>query len=266
MNLDGKKVLITGASRGIGKEIALAFLQEGSSVWGTSRNPEAIDWPSGIHLLALDLSRPESIDAFWVENRLAELEIDILINNAGSCCFGSFSEISIESWQRDLNTLLLGPMRLMQLALPGLDDRSGYLVSISSLAVEFPIPFMASYNASKSGLSALTESLMTEGFFKRLRTLDFRLGDFNTNFNADMSRSGKLSSKEEDVWRVLLDRAKRSPHPESAARSLIRALKRDSIGVIRAGSFFQSVIAPFFARFLSKSLQRSANQSYYKLK
>ncbi len=264
MDLGGKKVLVTGASRGIGQAIAEAFLLEGASVWGTSRDASSVNWEDGVQGISLDLSSATSIEECWASHNLDEIGFDVLINNAGSCHFGSFSKCDHQAWHSDIEILLLGAMRLSHLALPGLIQRRGYLVNVSSMASEFPIPFMSGYNAAKAGLSAFSESLMMEPA-SGLKVLDVRLGDFRTGFNADMQRPSTLSSAEDRVWNAALQRVERSPEPEKAAKSLIRAIRRNRTGILREGSYFQTIFVPFFARFFSRSLQRYANKLYYKL-
>ena len=83
--------------------------------------------------------------------------------------------------------MLNATMRLSHAALRRMRERQrGCLVNISSLAVEFPLPFMSAYNVAKAGLSALTESLIVETRGTAINVIDFRPGDFRTDFNQAM--------------------------------------------------------------------------------
>ena len=160
MEIRGTKVLVTGASRGIGKAIAEALVARGALVWGTSRDPGKIAWPDGVRPLQLDLGSSSAIEAAWRSQDMEALGFDIVINNAGSGAFGRFEEVDFDVWEAQVAILLMGAMKVSRLALPGLTERAGYLVNVSSLAAEFPIPFMSAYNTAKAGLSAFSESLV----------------------------------------------------------------------------------------------------------
>ncbi len=269
MDLRGKKILVTGASRGLGRSIAEFLAEKGAHVSGTSRNPEAVDWMDSIRLYGLDLSSPAALKADWVESGLVEEQFDIVINNAGAGSFFEFSISDEQLWEAQISLLLRSPMALCRLVLPGmLERKGGVLVNVSSLSAEYPIPFMSGYSAAKSGLSAFTNGLASELLDTDVKVIDFRPGDFDSSFN-DSSSRGQFSEEKQvsanRVWQCMVDRMKTSPSPESIAECLVAALENDRDGVVRAGSFFQRVLAPLFARVAPLSAQRRANESYYKL-
>lgn len=266
MEIRGAKALVTGASRGIGKAIAEALLARGALVWGTSREPDQATWSKGVRPLRLDLGSPAAIEAAWLSQGMEELGFDIVINNAGSGAFGRFQELDFEVWEEQVAILLLGAMKLSRLALPGLSARKGCLVNVSSLAAEFPIPFMSAYNAAKAGLSAFSESLVIEAAGSGLKVVDFQLGDFKTAFNDSILK--KVSKNEigvcsDTVWKRIEERVSKSPHPDMAADQLLRCIQTDKIGIIRAGTLFQTILAPLFSRLASRRLLRTINISYY---
>ncbi|MEM9161026.1 MAG: SDR family NAD(P)-dependent oxidoreductase, partial [Verrucomicrobiota bacterium] len=163
MELAGKKVLVTGASSGLGKAFAASLVEKGAHVWGTSRSPGAHDWEEGVTPVSLDLSYVEEIDSQWDSAGLDAIGFDVLVNNAGAGVFGEFEEVGFADWERQVELMLLSPMKLAHLALSQLRaSGEGVLANVSSLAVEYPIPFMAGYNAAKGGLTAFSESLALE--------------------------------------------------------------------------------------------------------
>lgn len=266
MDIRGARALVTGASKGIGKAIAEALVAQGAVVWGTSRNPEDYDWAKGINPLQLDLSSVASIEAAWDSQRMESLEFDIVVNNAGSGAFGRFDDFDFEVWEKQIDVLLTGPMSLSRLALPGLKKRKGYLVNVSSLAGEFSIPFMSAYNTAKAGLSAFSESLVIESVGSDLKVLDFQLGDFKTDFNDSVVK--KIGKNEigvcaDAVWGRIKRRISISPTPDTAADKLVRCIKKEKWGVIRAGTMFQVRLAPFFSRLIPRKIIRAINISYY---
>lgn len=258
--------LVTGASRGIGRAIAIELAAAGYTVYGTSRDPRSVDWPEGIIPVALDLSDPDALQRDWELARLGDVAFSVLVNNAGAGVFGEFSEVDFSLWRAQIELLLISPMKLCHLVAAGWrGGRPGVIVNVSSLAVEYPIPFMSAYNAAKAGLSGFTESLLLELGLAGARVIDFRLGDYNTRFGDSMVREGKSRSLE-SVWQAMLKHVSAAPPPEHAARKLLGAIRMNKVGTIRAGGFFQSVVAPIFGRFIWSSVKRAVNLSYYNLR
>jgi short-subunit dehydrogenase len=142
-------------------------------------------------------------------------------------------------------------------------------VNISSLAAEFPLPFMSGYNVAKAGLSALTESLIVETRGTAINVIDFRPGDFRTDFNQAMLTSSSARpaplGDQAAAWRVLEALREAAPAPSRAAADLRRALLRGRSGTVRSGTLFQAGIAPCFARVIPASLRRSIAARYFGL-
>lgn len=152
-----KRVLITGASRGIGLAIAQQLLKDGFEVTGTSRSPEREQTP--FPLLKLDISRRESIELCATQAG----EIDILINNAGISQMGAVEELPIDKIRELFETNLFGLIELTQAFLPQMRKRrKGFIINIGSLAGKFAVPFKSSYVASKFALAGFSWSLRNE--------------------------------------------------------------------------------------------------------
>lgn len=268
MNKDtvaGKTALVTGASRGVGRAVAVALAAEGTHVLGTSREPEDKDWPEGVTPLRFDMSSPSAVARSWDAARLDERDVSILVNNAGAGVFGEFGDVEFDDWEAQIGLMLLGPMKLSHLAMRRWSrERPGLLANVTSLATEFPIPLMSGYNAAKAGLSGFTESLMQETDPQIARVIELRLGDFNTQFNGSVKRVGG-SKRAQRVWEAMERHVAASPSPEVAARRLVVAMRRGERGLVRAGSFYQAVVASLFGKIVSHSAKRAANVSYYNL-
>ena len=115
---------------------------------------------------------------------------DLVINNAGFGAFGAFADTDFSIWEEQLRMMLVNTARLSHVALRGmLARRRGALVNISSLAAEFPLPYQSAYNMVKSGLSALNESLMFETAGTGVIVIDFRPGDYRTDFEGSVRRA-----------------------------------------------------------------------------
>ena len=266
MQLTGTKALVTGASSGIGKAIASRFLGEGVEVWGTSRDPDSARLLPDIHSARLDIGCTNQIDADWHSQGLDKIDFDIVVNNAGSGVFGRFSTSDFDNWQSQIETLLVGTMKVTRLALPNLIERKGYLVNVSSLAAEFPVPFMSAYNAAKAGLSAFTESVILETQASGMRALDLRPGDIKSEFNKNMTvKRGKIENQGcmNKVWSRIEKRISESPSPDVVADKLCQAIQKDRTGIVRVGTRFQAVLAPLICRLVPGSWARAGNISYY---
>jgi short-subunit dehydrogenase len=262
-----KEVLITGIGSGLGKAFGEMLLKEGVRVWGTSRNVDALEGLSGIKVVPLDLCNPDSIKALLTFFDNEGVEIDLLINNAGYGVFGSFSGHSFENWSRQINGMLIGTMALThEMIGKMLQKNVGSVVTVSSLAAEFPIPYMSGYNVIKAGLSAFTESLMIEVKDSRVTVIDFRPGDHVTGFNESMSveaNTTDVSSIEKTVWSSLCRIMSKAPEPQKAAKDLRKTLLTGKSGMVRSGSFFQARVAPFLTRFGTSSMKRNGIMKYF---
>jgi short-subunit dehydrogenase len=246
--------LVTGASSGIGKAIAEALLREGLVVHGTSRNPDRQDLNPEIHWVPFEGGEPGAGTRFAkaYDNLLSK--IDLLVNNAGSGLFGEASAYSSSVLTEHLQLLLETPMELTLAVLPGMRTRRcGAVVNVSSLAAEFPLPYMSAYTAAKAGLSGFTQSLILTETVPGVQLINFQPGDFRTAFNEVMARPPELSLREERAWKIFEKHLKEGPPPERAARDLIKALRRGRSGTVRSGGFFQTRVAPLGIRLLPRA-------------
>ncbi|HEX4905613.1 MAG TPA: SDR family NAD(P)-dependent oxidoreductase [Acidimicrobiales bacterium] len=166
MDLQGKRVLVTGASRGIGREIAIACAQAGARVALVARNEQAIKELAaelGGTAHPCDLADPEQ-----VRDLIARVEsdggpIDVLVNNAGLDAVGGLEQSSAAEVAELLHVNLLAPIELTRQVLPGMVTRkAGHIVNVSSFAAAAMFPGGTAYAASKAGLSNFTEVLRWE--------------------------------------------------------------------------------------------------------
>ncbi|GAB89472.1 SDR family oxidoreductase [Gordonia rhizosphera] len=147
-----KVVLVTGASSGIGAEVARQFLERGHTVYGTSRHPETVTDPiPGVRYVRLDNADYQTATAC-----VAEIgAVDILINNAGESQAGALEDTPIEEIENLFRTNVFGPVALTKAVLPGMRERhSGTVVMVGSMLSSFPVAFRSNYAATKSALKA----------------------------------------------------------------------------------------------------------------
>ncbi len=158
--MDHKRVLVTGASSGIGRSIAELLLQQGFDVLGTSRDPETIkNKLSEVKYFALDLQDPKSIDA--LVPKLGD--IDILINNAGQGQIGPLEEVPIEKVRSLFEVNLFGIVHLTQAILPSMrKKRNGLIINLSSMSGIFGVGFTSVYCGTKFAVEGMFRSLRQE--------------------------------------------------------------------------------------------------------
>jgi NAD(P)-dependent dehydrogenase (short-subunit alcohol dehydrogenase family) len=153
------RVLITGASRGIGRAIAVALTDRGHEVIATARDVKALaDVPAAARL-QLDVTDPSSVGAAVAEAGA----VDVLVSNAGATVRAPLETVPVAEVQRlfDLNTF--GALRVAQEVLPGMRERgTGKLIFMSSIQGRIVIPLIGPYAASKWALEAIAETLAIE--------------------------------------------------------------------------------------------------------
>lgn len=262
---------VTGASAGLGQAFARMLVAEGVRVWGTSRDPARVSGlaqahPGAFFPVALDLADGAgAVAAFGAAQAAAGGAFSLVVSNAGYGVYGGFAEVEAGAWRRQLDAMLGSVAELSHAAYRSMRAQGrGCLVHVSSIAGEFPIPFMSGYNAAKAGLSALSESLMLESRGTAITVIDFRPGDYRTEFNRAV-HMGPQTDTTRRIWGRLEAILASAPAPERAARDLRRALARNRSGIVRSGTFFQARVAPFLGRLIPSSLRRRGTAAYFGL-
>ena len=185
--------LVPGCSTGIGRAVALQLAAAGVTPIATARRPEALGElaAAGCTVLPLDVTDDASRRA-CVEAALAAHErVDVLVNNAGYAEMGPVEQVPLESWRRQLETNVLGPVALVQLLLPGMRERGqGRIVNVSSMGGEITFPGGGAYHASKYALEALSDALRMEAAPFGVEVVVVQPGPVATSFDvnsADLS-------------------------------------------------------------------------------
>ena len=170
-NLKGKKAIITGGSRGLGKATAIAFAMQGVDVAITGRNEAALQVTVqelkalGVDAIyaVFDVGNYSSVQT-GIKSIMNEFKtVDILINNAGIAAFGSFLEMEVAQWEQIIQTNVMGMYYVTKEVLPYLVEKNeGDIVNISSTAGLNGNANVSAYSASKFAVIGLSESLMKE--------------------------------------------------------------------------------------------------------
>jgi len=165
MQKESKKILITGASRGIGKDIALNSKEKGYKVLGTSTTNEGVSSlkENGIHGLQLDLNDKKSVESFNGLLTQEHPDIAVLVNNAGITRDNIVLRMSEEEWMDVLNVNLNGAFKVTKTVLKFmLKKRWGRILNITSTSASTGNRGQANYAAAKAGIEAFSKSLAKE--------------------------------------------------------------------------------------------------------
>jgi short-subunit dehydrogenase len=223
MQLDGKVVLITGASDGIGAACAAEFAAAGARLSLTARSADGLARAGGPSALitAGDLTIEETRRQV-VERTMARFGgVDILINNAGVGLYGHSWSASLDDARHLMELNFFALLGIMQLVIPHMRDRrSGMIVNVSSIGGKIPLPWMTLYSASKYAVNALTEGLRMELRADGVKTMLVCPGYVTTGFQEHV-RSGRAPDSVVRARRQAITAAE-------CARAIRRGVERDA--------------------------------------
>lgn len=222
--LAGKNALITGASSGLGRALAVELASRGAGLLLAARNQDKLAQTAqqaqahghgSVLVQICDVGDRGQVDALAaaVESSLGGL--DILVNNAGIGRASKVAESDPDAVQEMLQVNLWGLYLVTRACLPLISDRRGWVVNISSVAALNPSPGFAMYAASKAAVSSFSRSLRQELRLDGVRVLDVCPGMMGTAFFEGFSASGKPPVPT-DAGPLL--------HPAEAARAICDAL------------------------------------------
>jgi len=238
--MNGKVVLVTGASSGIGKAAANLFAKEGYRVYGTSRKKQADGTEANaedagsngfVKMVQMDVCSADSVKTAIDYILKQEGRIDILVNNAGFGIAGSIEDTSEEEAFKQFDTNFFGVHRVLRQVVPIMRQQgSGLIINVSSVAGLISIPFQAMYSASKYAVEALTEALRMELKPYGIKAVAVEPGDTRTGFTGSRQF---VAASENSVYRSKFLKAinrmikdeTNGPGPETVARVIVKAAR-----------------------------------------
>ena len=191
-SVQGKVAVVTGGTRGIGREIARTLVAERGSVIICGRDGRRAEevaaelsrtGPGKCAGTACDVRRYAEVEALMRHAAETFGGLDILVNNAGVAGRGAVADLPLEKWHEVIDTNLTGVFYCCRAAIPWMRQRGGgYIFNISSLAGINPIPNLSAYNASKFGLNGFSEAFMQEIRYDGIKVSTILPGSVDTEF------------------------------------------------------------------------------------
>ena len=194
-----KVAIVTGASTGIGKAVALALLKEGYSVALAARRQEMLDEAvresgAGKRALAVvtDVSKPESIKALFAKVKETFGRLDVLFNNAGMGAPAiPMEDLTLEQWQNVVNANLTGSFLCAQEAIrlmKSQDPKGGRIINNGSISAHSPRPYSAAYTATKHAITGLTKSISLDNRQHNIACSQIDIGNSATPMTERMTK------------------------------------------------------------------------------
>lgn len=168
MEFSGKSVIVTGGTRGIGRAVVRAFLEQGARVYAIFQSDETSalstldensDYAENLSIHRVDISSEEQVDTFF--DSLDDLHV--LVNNAGITADGPLTSMSLEQFERVIRVNLIGTFLMSRHAVEIMAaEETGSIINLTSPSGEIGLPGQANYAASKAGIVAFTKVLARE--------------------------------------------------------------------------------------------------------
>ncbi|HIV01568.1 MAG TPA: SDR family NAD(P)-dependent oxidoreductase [Candidatus Caccopulliclostridium gallistercoris] len=212
-------IVITGASSGIGKNLAENFRAAGHNVIGLSRNVASSSD------IACDVSNIESIESAFQEISKRFERIDLLINNAGFGISGATELISNEDAHKIFETNFFGVLNCSRYALP-LMKNGARIVNISSVCAMFPLPFRALYSASKASVNLLSSSMRMELAPAGIDITCICPGDTKTNFTKNREKNFATNERYENRIENATKRIDKNENKRMSANKVSKKIEK----------------------------------------
>ena len=225
MNIAGSTALVTGATRGLGRQLAAELLARGASISAGARNPDSVDLP-GAKVVQLDITNPASVAA------AAEVagDITVLINNAGSSTRSGLLAGDLESIRLEMDTHYFGTLSVVRAFAPRMTaNGGGSILNVLSVLSWVTSPaFGAAYCAAKSAEWSLTNALRLELAEQNIRVAGLHVGYMDTDMTASVTAP---KANPAEIAKIALDGIEAGAYEIVADETSRQVLARLSGGV-----------------------------------
>jgi NAD(P)-dependent dehydrogenase (short-subunit alcohol dehydrogenase family) len=233
-----KSVIITGTSKGIGLETAVAFAKAGYKVYATMRNPQSApalqqqckDGNLQISIVTMDVDSDESVDQAITAILKENGPVDVLVNNAGIERHGSIEEISMQDFKSVMETNYFGVLRCIKALLPNMrENRRGCIINIASVAGQIANTPLGPYAATKFALEAISEALAGEVKPHNIRVAIVEPGIIDTQMARDIGNGNAVLSQQTRRFAGLFAASLKTPTaPTLVAEKILEIAESDS--------------------------------------
>ncbi|QJD95889.1 SDR family oxidoreductase [Mucilaginibacter robiniae] len=267
-----KVILITGASSGLGLAAARALAAQGHRVYGTARHPEQMQ-ENAFNLILMDVTDDASVQHAVNLIIKAEGRIDVLVNNAGLAFAGPLYTMPVAYAQQQFEVNFFGVVRVSSAVLPSMiQQKSGLVINISSIAGLLGVPYHGLYSASKFAVEGYSESLRMELKNTGVKVVVVNPGDFKTS--ATINRQHVASTlnhqqlnaeSEAAIARMAADEAKGS-HPDLLAALICKIVKQSHPAQRYLVGAIGQTIVPTLKKILPAAVFTKLLSAYYGIK
>jgi NAD(P)-dependent dehydrogenase (short-subunit alcohol dehydrogenase family) len=253
MDLSQLSVIVTGASGGLGRAMAVGLARDGATVTGFGRSAAGLAQtqsmcpPGKMYCVAGDLTKQADVESLFAEAMRRTGRVDVLVNNGATYPKKNFIGEPFGEWEHAVLTNVVGTARCCHLALPGMLERGfGRIVNIGTFAWLGPIPASSAYSASKGAIRPLTRALASE--IDRARYPNVLINEFIPGeFKTGMSDHGEEPEAVYPNLRLVISLPSGGPSGETFFKSemlqepvgrkdrIKRLLSRATLGLYRAG-------------------------------
>jgi short-subunit dehydrogenase len=261
MEMDGKVVVVTGASMGIGEAIAKVFVDAGARVVLLSRDAgraeaarQRVGHTERTLALACDVCKRDEIDralALTVQNFH---RVDVWVNNAGVGIRDSVAEMETSSLRELFETNFFGTIACMQAVVPVMrKNGGGSIINISSVAGHIPVPYMAIYSASKFAMNAIGKGARMELKRDNINVLTVCPGYINTDFTAHLVADRKGAVRAPAARGITAERVARATYRGYRANRREVVVPWTMIPAIKLYQLFPGLVEQVLSRAMRKS-------------
>lgn len=234
-----KVILVTGASSGIGLQVANYLAQKGHRVYGISRSKIHEKNVKGIQA---DVTQYEQLKQAYQDIYDVEGRIDVVINNAGFGISGAVEDTSLKDAHELMNVNFMGVFHSTKAALPFMrESGGGKIINMSSVASRLSIPFQAFYSSSKAAINAFSEAVATEVSPFKIQVCSVMPGDIKTGFTKNR-RKNEIDSpcykkRVDKSVGVMEDDERNGMDPEVAAKVIYKLVQQRRMPIYKTIGF-----------------------------
>jgi NAD(P)-dependent dehydrogenase (short-subunit alcohol dehydrogenase family) len=268
ISFEGRSVLITGGSRGLGLLIAREFAKEGAHVTIVARDEAELNraaddlraFGGQIHIEVADIAQRDEAESAVRAVLAREGHIDVLINNAGQIRVGPLEHMDENDFVQAMAVHFWGPLHTMTAAIPAM-RRAGFgrVVNISSIGGSIGVPHLAPYSASKFALTGLSDAVRAEVAKDGIRVTTVLPGLMRTGSPFNASFKGR--HREEFTWFTIADSLPLATvSGERAARQIVQACRYGRPNLVIGWPFKLAIVANALAPSMVSALSELATR------